>query len=474
MTSSPKHTSCNTHLSSLTARIAVVPPTQAHQSRNSEVNQLVGAGDANDRATSACKSTIISALKSILLTYQQERTLRCMSNSSRGVSPGHPEEKDQVDSPIIVTFDGPDDPLNPQNWPTWKKMIRNIMTASVAFIAGFGSSIDAPVISQAAKEFRVSEDTQSLATVVFLVGFGCGAPPSGPLSETFGRNPIYLGTLLIFCCWLLGSALSPNFGAQLAFRFLAGVFGSTAFTTAGGTLGDVFDHQMRGRVFPWFGAIALFGPMISPVVGGYVGESGMNWRWVEWITLCIAGGILVSMTLILARDVRADNLGVESSGSPRCDRRFTVQRPPQWHKAAISRTKDGRSSVPPDADPHHRTHHLGIDGIPDLRLHGFAFFLLRSSVHFHCFVRFPAGSGIPDVRRCGGRLVALCSGVTALRHADRSRVQASSCSRQRPLWTRSHALVGHDRCAASNDFALLACLVGLLRILVLESYHCVS
>jgi multidrug resistance protein len=145
--------------------------------------------------------------------------------------------------------------------------------------------------------------------VLFLVGFGAGAPFAGPLSETFGRNPIYLGTLFIFCCWILGSALSPNFGAQLAFRFLAGFFGSTAFTTAGGTLGDVFDHQQRGKIFPWFGAVALFGPMISPVVGGYVGESGLDWRWVEWITLCIAGGLFVIMLLFLPETYAAVILG---------------------------------------------------------------------------------------------------------------------------------------------------------------------
>ena len=185
------------------------------------------------------------------------------------------------------------------------------MTAAVALVGGVGahhhpplkpqtaSSIDAPVIPQAAKEFHVSEESESLATVLFLVGFGAGAPFAGPLSETFGRNPIYLATLLVFCCWILGSALSPNFGAQLAFRFLAGFFGSTAFTTAGGTLGDVFDHQQRGKIFPWFGAVALFGPMISPVVGGYVGESGLDWRWVEWITLCIAGGLFITMLLVL-------------------------------------------------------------------------------------------------------------------------------------------------------------------------------
>lgn len=39
--------------------------------------------------------------------------------------------------------------------------------------------------------------------------------------------------------------------------------------------------------------------MVSPVIGGYVGESGLDWRWVEWITLCIARGLLVVMLLFL-------------------------------------------------------------------------------------------------------------------------------------------------------------------------------
>lgn len=216
-------------------------------------------------------------------------------------------------STIQVDFDGADDPLNPQNWPMSKKIATNAMTAGVAFIAGFGSSIDSPVIPQAAVEMHVSEEAESLATVLFLVGFGVGAPFAGPLSETFGRNPIYIGTLALFCCWILGSALAPNFGAQLVFRFLAGFFGSTAFTTAGGTLGDVFDHQMRGKIFPWFGAVALFGPMIAPVVGGYIGQSGMDWRWADRITLCIAGGLLIIMVLFLPETYTPTILGWKAS-----------------------------------------------------------------------------------------------------------------------------------------------------------------
>ncbi len=45
--------------------------------------------------------------------------------------------------------------------------------------------------------------------------------------------------------------------------------------------------------------MALFGPVIAPVVGADVGQSGMDWRFADWITLGIAGGLLVIMVLFL-------------------------------------------------------------------------------------------------------------------------------------------------------------------------------
>ena len=47
---------------------------------------------------------------------------------------------------------------------------------------------------QATADFGVSEVTESLATGIFLIGFGVGALFAGPISETIGRNPVYIAT----------------------------------------------------------------------------------------------------------------------------------------------------------------------------------------------------------------------------------------------------------------------------------------
>lgn len=64
-----------------------------------------------------------------------------------------------------------------------------MMIASIGFVVGFASAIDSSAVKQASREFGVSEVAESLATGLYLIGFGVGALFAAPLSETVGRNP---------------------------------------------------------------------------------------------------------------------------------------------------------------------------------------------------------------------------------------------------------------------------------------------
>lgn len=139
---------------------------------------------------------------------------------------------------------------------------------------------------------------ESMATGLFLVGFGCGALFAGPISETVGRNPVYIATMFIYMCFILGSALSPNIGAQLAFRFLAGFFGSTPLVCAGGSISDLWSPLERVYAFPMFANAGFLGPTLGPIIGGYIAQSHqLSWRWTEWITLIFSGLILAVVVL---------------------------------------------------------------------------------------------------------------------------------------------------------------------------------
>lgn len=102
----------------------------------------------------------------------------------------------------------------------------------------------------------------------------------------------------MFMIFVMASGLAPNIGAQLTFRFLAAVFGSTPLTCAGGTISDLWSPLEKTYAFPIFAIGGFAGPPLGPVIASYIGVGRIgSWRWTEWITLIMAGLVLTIVLL---------------------------------------------------------------------------------------------------------------------------------------------------------------------------------
>ncbi|KAL9108745.1 MAG: hypothetical protein Q9227_006541 [Pyrenula ochraceoflavens] len=207
-----------------------------------------------------------------------------------------------------VDWEGKDDPLNPKNWSTPIRLRSTLIIDLIAFVVTASSAIDSTVLKNASMEFGVAEVVESLATGIFLCGFGVGALPASSLSEFLGRYPVYLGSLSIFGCWLVGAALAPNIGAQLTFRFLAGFFASSPLTVAGGSLADCWNPKELTWAFSIFAIQGFGGPVLGPVIGSYIAYSpNINWRWTEWIML-IGDGLVIIIVLMFKQETMSPQL----------------------------------------------------------------------------------------------------------------------------------------------------------------------
>lgn len=160
----------------------------------------------------------------------------------------------------------PYDPFNPHQWSIGRRIFATLSVCLIALVATMASSIDSAVLTEASKEFHVSEVAESLATGLYLIGFGAGGLINSPLSEMVGRYPVYMGTLTILGTWLLGAALAPNFGGQIVFRFLAGFVGSAPLTVAGGSIADIWDTLEKTFGFPMFAIPGFGGPILGIVL----------------------------------------------------------------------------------------------------------------------------------------------------------------------------------------------------------------
>ena len=78
---------------------------------------------------------------------------------------------------ILETWDGPDDPQNPVNWPKSKKYATTFLYSSLTFCLTFASSVFSTATFETAELFHVSPEVMVLGTSLFVfVSFSITLP----------------------------------------------------------------------------------------------------------------------------------------------------------------------------------------------------------------------------------------------------------------------------------------------------------
>ena len=189
----------------------------------------------------------------------------------------------------VLKFDGPDDPRNPMNWTRHYKYLVTALLGGMTFVTTFTSAIFSTAIAATAKDFHVSTEVMTLGTSLFLLGFTLGPIVWGPISELYGRRtPLILGTGGM-ACFQVGVAVAQNVYTIMICRFFGGVFGCAPLCVVGGALSDFWDPVQRGVTVGIYSVCTFVGPVAAPIIGGYIAESYLGWRWTEYISVIMGG-----------------------------------------------------------------------------------------------------------------------------------------------------------------------------------------
>ncbi|OAX40260.1 MFS general substrate transporter [Rhizopogon vinicolor AM-OR11-026] len=189
--------------------------------------------------------------------------------------------------PYLVQF-APDDKENPKNWSRRRRWYLTYLAALLGFNATFASSAPSGIATQLMTSFKLSEELAVLTISLFVAGYCVGPLFWGPLSEQYGRRPIFLATFPIYVCFQVGCALSKNAASIIIFRLLSGLFAAAPLTNSGALISDIWDAKTRGKALVLFTLAPFVGPALGPLVGGYVAQSGTSWPWMFWILAIFA------------------------------------------------------------------------------------------------------------------------------------------------------------------------------------------
>lgn len=164
-----------------------------------------------------------------------------------------------------------------------------ILMSSMTMWVTFSSSVFSSGTVVTAREFDISTEVMTLATSLVLCGFAIGPSIWGPLSELYGRTiPLFLG-YFIFIIFQVPVAVAQNVETIMLCRFLGGLFGCAPLAVVGGAMADFWDPVDRGVAIAAFSAATFAGPLLGPVIGGFIVDSYLGWRWTAWITMIASG-----------------------------------------------------------------------------------------------------------------------------------------------------------------------------------------
>lgn len=143
-------------------------------------------------------------------------------------------------------------------------------------------------------EFDTSTLVSTVGLSTFVLGIGTGPLLTGPLSEHYGRRPIYLIAWSLFIIWTIPSAVGTNIQTLVIGRFFQGFAGGTFLSVAGGTVGDIFAKDEIQKPMTLVSLAPFVGPSSGPVIGGFINYYA-HWRWTYYVLIIWAVALLVAI-----------------------------------------------------------------------------------------------------------------------------------------------------------------------------------
>jgi EmrB/QacA subfamily drug resistance transporter len=186
------------------------------------------------------------------------------------------------------------------------KLDRALLAVSAVVVLGAIMSIlDTTIVNIAinhlSSDFDAPLPTIQWVATGYLLALATVIPLTGWAADRFGTKRLYMTSLTLF---LAGSALSGmawSAHTLIAFRILQGLGGGMIMPAGMTILTHAAGPRRVGRVMSVVGVPMLLGPILGPVLGGWLVDD-VSWRWIFYVNLPIGAIALVLAYRILKPD----------------------------------------------------------------------------------------------------------------------------------------------------------------------------
>ena len=140
-----------------------------------------------------------------------------------------------------------------------------------------------------------TRETVNWVLTSYIVASAIAIPITGWLADRVGRKRLFVWSVIAFTAASLLCAMAQNLTEMVLFRIVQGVAGAFLVPLAQAVMFDINPPEKHARAMALFGASVMIGPILGPVLGGWLTES-FNWRWVFLVNLpvgLLAAGMMI-------------------------------------------------------------------------------------------------------------------------------------------------------------------------------------
>ena len=159
-----------------------------------------------------------------------------------------------------------------------------LIVATALFIENMDSTAIATSLPAMAADLGVEPIALKLALTSYMLALAVFIPISGWVADRFGARPTFMAAIGVFLLGSLGCAAAGSLEGLVSARFVQGMGGAMMVPVGRLVLLRSVEKAELLRALSWLTVPALLGPMLGPVLGGFI-TTYSHWRFIFLINL---------------------------------------------------------------------------------------------------------------------------------------------------------------------------------------------
>lgn len=143
-----------------------------------------------------------------------------------------------------------------------------------------------PSMPDIAVTLRASTAQVQLTISCYLIGFALGQIVYGPLSDRYGRKPVPMVAVSLYCVATALCTAATSIELLIAARGLQALGGCGAIVLARAIVRDLYVGARAGREMAVIAMVMALAPLVAPLIGGVL-QTWFGWRAVFVVQMLI-------------------------------------------------------------------------------------------------------------------------------------------------------------------------------------------